>query len=142
MAPLLKSAPGLVSDQTHMVEVIHPGAAEIAVGNRKACRLNNMSFDIQAGAEPENRPRILRNVRLEKGYAHAMQTAFLKGPPGEKVTVPKGFVICQWCIAIVGLRCLGKGVNRTILSCPVPALAGTAAHPIRRMGLRRRLLLS
>jgi hypothetical protein len=29
-----------------------------------------MGLDRQAGAEPENRAGVLRNVRLEQGYAH------------------------------------------------------------------------
>jgi hypothetical protein len=46
-----------------------------------------MGLRVQAGAEPENRSGVLRNVRLEQGYAHARKTAFFKRPPGEKVTV-------------------------------------------------------
>ena len=53
-----------------LVEVIHPGAAEGAVGDREAGRLDDVRLDPEAGAEPENRAGILRNVGLEKGDPH------------------------------------------------------------------------
>ncbi len=87
MAPLLESPPGLVADQADPVEVIHSGAAEIAVADREAGRLDNVRLHIQAGAEPENRSGVLRNVGLEQGYAHALETRFLDRPRDEKVTV-------------------------------------------------------
>ena len=70
-----------------LVEIVHPGAAESAVGHLETGRLYNMCFDPQAGTKPENRSGILRNVGLEQGYAHALKMAILKRPPGEKVTV-------------------------------------------------------
>jgi hypothetical protein len=76
-----------VADQANAVEVIHAGAAEITIGYRKARRLDDVRLHVQAGAEPENRSGVLRNVRLEQGYAHALKMAFFKRPPGEKVTV-------------------------------------------------------
>ena len=104
-----------------MVQIIHAGAAEMSVRYRKPGRLDDVSGHIKARAETENRSGVLRNVGLEEGYAHLNRTPFSERPSGQKVTVAERFVICQWCIAIVGLRCLGKGVNRTVLGCLVSA---------------------
>ena len=56
----------------HLIEVVHSGAAEVPVGDRKTGRLDDVRLDIQAGAEAENRSGVLRNVRLEKSYAHGV----------------------------------------------------------------------
>ena len=60
-------------DDGHVIEIIHAGAAKMAIRHRKSRRLDNMRLDIETGAEPENRPRILRNVGLEESYAHGHQ---------------------------------------------------------------------
>ncbi len=52
------------------VEIVHAGAAEGAVGHREAGRLDDMRLQRQAGAEPQNRPGILGNIRLVKGDPH------------------------------------------------------------------------
>jgi len=49
------------------VEIVHAGAAEGAVGDGKPGRLDNVRFDPQAGAQPQNRAGILRNIGLIKG---------------------------------------------------------------------------
>ena len=48
----------------HPVEIVHPGAAEGAVGHREAGRLDQMGVHSEAGAEPQNRAGVLRNVGL------------------------------------------------------------------------------
>lgn len=59
-----------MTNDSHLIEVVHSGAAEVPVGDREAGGFDNMSLDVQAGAEAENCPRVLRNVWLEQGYAH------------------------------------------------------------------------
>jgi len=52
------------------VEVIHAGAAEGAVGGRKPGRLDDVRFNTQAAAQPQNGPGILGDVGLVKSKAH------------------------------------------------------------------------
>src|SRR5262245_42643303 len=66
----------------HLIQIVHSGAAEMPVRDRKTRRLDDVRFYIQARAEAENRPGVLRNVRLEKSYAndgcrHSFRAAFL-----------------------------------------------------------------
>ena len=68
--PLLESRERIVPGEGDLVEVIHACPAKGAVGDRKARRLDNVRLDAQAGAKPENRAGILRNVRLVKGDPH------------------------------------------------------------------------
>ena len=67
-------------DDGDLIEVVHSGAAEMAVGDRESGRLDNMGLDAQAGAQAQNRPGVLRDVRLEKDDAH--RTAAF-GPGGK-----------------------------------------------------------
>ena len=53
-----------------------PGPAEVPVRDRKAGRLDNVGGHVQAGAEAQNRSRVLRDVGLEKRDLHAMGRAF------------------------------------------------------------------
>jgi hypothetical protein len=55
----------------NLIEVIHSGAAEGAVGGREASGLDDMGLDPEARAEPQNRPCILRDVRFEESDALA-----------------------------------------------------------------------
>ena len=47
-----------------MGEVIHPGAAEIAVGQQKSTGLDNIDTHPQAGAQAHQAARILRDIGL------------------------------------------------------------------------------
>ncbi len=49
------------------VEIVHAGAAEGAVGDREPGRLDNVRFNPEAGAQPQNRAGILRNIGLIEG---------------------------------------------------------------------------
>ena len=68
--PGVELAKGAVPHDRHPVEIIHPGAAEGAVGHRKAGRFDDMRLDAQTGAQAQNRAGILRDVRLVKGDPH------------------------------------------------------------------------
>ena len=59
-----------MAGQGDLVEIVHAGPAEGAVGDREAGRLDDVRFDPQAGAKPQNRAGILGNVRLVKGDPH------------------------------------------------------------------------
>ena len=48
------------------------GAAEMAVGNRKAGGFDDMRCHVKAGAKPKNRPGVLGNIGLEKRNLHAV----------------------------------------------------------------------
>src|SRR5690606_23333865 len=64
--PRIEGSPRGVALDSHLVEIVHPCPAESAVGDREAGRLDQMGGDPQAGAEPENRSRILGNIGLVK----------------------------------------------------------------------------
>ena len=70
--PVLEGVKRAVPGDGNGVEVVHAGAAEGAVGDRKAGRLDDMGLDAQAGAEPQNRPGILGNVGLVEGDPHRL----------------------------------------------------------------------
>ena len=59
-----------MAGQGDLVEIVHAGPAEGAIGDREAGRLNDVRFDTQAGTKPENRAGILGDVRLVKGDPH------------------------------------------------------------------------
>ena len=48
--PLLKIVPAFVPDDADLVEIVHSGAAEGAVGDRKARRFHDMRLQAEAGA--------------------------------------------------------------------------------------------
>ena len=50
-----------------MVEIVHPGPPQRAVGHVEAGRSDDMDGDAEAGGEPENVAGILRNVGLVEG---------------------------------------------------------------------------
>jgi hypothetical protein len=53
-----------------MVEIVHAGPAEVAVGDRKARGLDNMGRHIQTRAEAQNRSGVLGDIGLEKRNLH------------------------------------------------------------------------
>jgi hypothetical protein len=53
-----------------MVEIVHAGAAEVPVGNRKARGLDDMGRDIQARAQAQNRSGVLGDIGLEERNLH------------------------------------------------------------------------
>src|SRR5262245_34791537 len=65
--PLLESEKRRVPGEGDLVEVVHAGPTEGAIGHREAGRLDDMHLNAEAGAEPENRPGILRDVRYVNG---------------------------------------------------------------------------
>ena len=71
-APLLESRPGIVAHDRDLIEVIHARPAEMAIGDRKPGRLDDMRLHIEAGTQAENRPGVLRNVGLKKRNPHSL----------------------------------------------------------------------
>src|ERR1041385_7032809 len=65
----------------HLIEIIHAGAAEVAVGHRKARRLDDMRLDIQAGAQAQDGAGVLRNVGLEERNTHSESDFAIPGTP-------------------------------------------------------------
>ena len=56
-----------------LIEVVHARPAEVPVGDRKAGRLDNVGGHVQAGAEPQNRSGVLRDVGLEERDLHGVR---------------------------------------------------------------------
>ena len=77
--PLLEGLKRPVAGEGDLVEIVHAGPAERAIGDREAGRLDDVRFKAQAGAEPENRAGILGNVRLVKGDLHGGLAILLAG---------------------------------------------------------------
>ncbi len=67
LPPTLESRLGAMPGDLHMFEIIHAGAAEMLVGDRKSGRLDDRRIEPEAGAKPQHGPAILRNVGLVKG---------------------------------------------------------------------------
>ena len=68
--PGLEGRERAVADDGDLVEIVHAGAPEGAIGDRKAGRFDDVRFDAQAGAEPQNRAGVLGDVRLVEGDPH------------------------------------------------------------------------
>ena len=49
-----------------LIEIIHAGTAEGAVGGRKAGGLDDVRLDPEACGQPKNRAGVLRNIGLDK----------------------------------------------------------------------------
>ena len=52
------------------IEKIHARAAESCIAPKESARLDDIDRNAQTGAEPDERPGVLRDVRLEQGEAH------------------------------------------------------------------------
>jgi hypothetical protein len=68
--PLIEGRKGAMTGNTDVVDVIHAGAAEGAIGHGKSTRLYNVCLDAQAGAQPENRSGVLGDIRFVKRDPH------------------------------------------------------------------------
>ncbi|GAA3839388.1 hypothetical protein GCM10022626_01990 [[Pseudomonas] carboxydohydrogena] len=102
----------------NLIEIIHPGAAEMAVAHREACGLYNMRLDRKTRAESQNRPGILGNVRLIQGDPHGVIGL---GKKGVKTAAMRRICASHEREPIPGLRSIIKGANRSILDhlfCP------------------------
>ena len=62
--------PARVTGEPHLVEIVHTGAAEGAVGGRKAGRLDDVRFHAQASRKAQDRAGVLGNVGLIERDAH------------------------------------------------------------------------
>ena len=74
-APFLELGPGIVAPPVELVEVVHPGASEIAVRYRKTRRLDDVRRHAHAGAKPEDGAGVLWNVGLVKRDLHLILLA-------------------------------------------------------------------
>src|SRR5581483_1333910 len=70
-APSLERVPIEMAHERNLIEVIHAGAPEGTVRDRKACRLDDMRLDAEASGEAQDRAGILRNIGLVKRDPHA-----------------------------------------------------------------------
>ena len=64
-----------VAHDRHLIEIVHAGAAEGAVGGREARRLDDVRFDAEAGGKPQDGPGVLGDIGLKQrnpqGWGHA-----------------------------------------------------------------------
>src|SRR5215475_4896625 len=63
-APALECRPAGMPHDLDLIQVIPAGPSERAVRGRKSGRLDDMRLDPQTRREAQDRPRVLRNVRL------------------------------------------------------------------------------
>jgi hypothetical protein len=88
LAPLFEFRPGIVTHQGNLIEIIHPGPAEVAVGHRESRRLDDMGGHVQAGAEAQDRAGVLGNVGLKQRDLHpVMSRSKSKKKPNHKSSV-------------------------------------------------------
>ncbi len=65
--PALEGAPGDVALDSDVIEIIHAGAAEMALGHGEARGFDQGGLDPHAGAKAQHRACVLGNVGLEQG---------------------------------------------------------------------------
>ena len=65
--PGFELAPGAVAHDGDGIKIIHPGAAEGAVGGRKSGRLDDVRLDAATRTQPQDGSGVLRDVGLIKG---------------------------------------------------------------------------
>ena len=121
--PVLERRPRGMPRQRHLVEIVHAGAAEGAVGDREAGRLDDMGRDAEAGAEPQNRAGILRDVGLVKGEVHGASGSGSGSCPVRRRNCVSAKRFSRSCAdaAKAGLPLPGKGANRTAPDAPLTA---------------------
>ena len=59
-----------MAHEANLIEIVHPGAAERAVGDGKTGRLDDVRLQAEAGAQAQNRPGVLGDVGLEQRDPH------------------------------------------------------------------------
>src|SRR5438874_1509080 len=64
--PRVERIPGDVPHQRDLLEIIHAGAAEGAIRHRKSRRFDDVRFDSEAGAQPQNGRGVRGNVGLKQ----------------------------------------------------------------------------
>ena len=69
-APRLERFPVQMTHNHHLVEVVHAGAAEGAVGDRETRWLDDVRFDTETGGKPQDSPGVLGDVGLEQRDPH------------------------------------------------------------------------
>jgi hypothetical protein len=70
-AKRLEGAPGRVARDVEMLKVVEPGAAEVAVGDVEAGRLDDVDLNAKAGRQAQHGAGVLRDVGLVESKAHA-----------------------------------------------------------------------
>src|SRR6266705_6075314 len=85
-APALELRPAGMPHDLDLIQVIHAGAAEGAIGDWEASRLDNVRVHPQARAKAQDRAGVLRDVRLIE-----------RDPHGTRVSCPDGEV-CNWLL--------------------------------------------
>ena len=68
--PGFERVPAGMAPDHDLIEIIHPGATERAIGGRKARRLDDMRLDPETGGQAQDRPGVLGDVGLEKCDPH------------------------------------------------------------------------
>jgi hypothetical protein len=64
--PFLESPERRMAGEDNLVEIVHAGPAEGAVGHWEAGRFDDVRLDAEAGSETKDRARILGNIGLIK----------------------------------------------------------------------------
>jgi hypothetical protein len=67
--PFLEGAPGIMTVDRYMIEIIHSGATELTIRTGKAGRSDDRRRDAKTGASPQYRAGILGDVGLVKRQA-------------------------------------------------------------------------
>ena len=144
-----------MANDGHLIEVVHASPPKGTVGARESGRLDQMRFHTEAGAQPQNRAGILRNVRLKQCNPHVPlvgRNEVARNPARSDESAPRAgprraavsnephipaaggaLSLRPLCVAWSPLRSPDKGANRTP--------AGAASFPGRapaRLGARQK----
>ena len=71
-APFMEFPPGIVTHDGDLVEIVHSRPTEMAIGDRKSGGLDDVGFEIETGAQTQNGPGVLRDIRLKKRDPHQL----------------------------------------------------------------------
>ena len=105
-APGFERLPAGVARDVHLIEIVHAGAAECAIGGREAGGLDDVRLEAEAGGEAQDRPGILGNVGLNSAMRMvklAVSRRFRqRGQLARINPTSKGFVACADLRAVCG----------------------------------------
>ena len=71
--------------QGNLIQIVHAGAPEGPVRDRKTGRFDDMRGHAETGAQAQNRSGILRDIRLVKRDVHPLRLVSLTCPFGAKL---------------------------------------------------------
>src|SRR5262245_9192138 len=105
-APALECRPVGVPHDLDLIQVIHAGPSEGAVGGRKSGRLDDVRLDPQTRRQAQDRARVLRNVRLIERDPHGYLSPVSSGHNWRRL--PSRCRLDRWRKTMIKIMILGR----------------------------------